>query len=182
LRVDWYSLHNFIVAPIPVSHRDHLTKSTNSQSEGIENQKPSQSPPWNPTPPNSHNKDDDIVDDDDDYVDISDEDTEMRDADTNQSRRPGGSTKDDLDLHRLSANSADHDLDDSSDEEHESMANHPLLSMLTGRMGQRRRGSTHKWDSLHPVTGVLSVGNVDDCTRLEDQVFPEEERCSKEKV
>jgi hypothetical protein len=159
--------------------------STPNQSEGIENQKPdSQSPPWNPTPPNSHNKGGEIVeDDDDDYVDISDEDTEMRDAsESNQSRRPG-STKDDLDLHRLSANSSvDHDLDDSSDEEHESMANHPLLSMLTGRIGQRRRGSAHKWDSLHPVTGVLSVGNVEDCTRLEDEVFPEEERCSKEKV
>lgn len=116
-------------------------------------------------------------DDDEDFVDISDEDTDMRDADADDKPR----TKDDLDLHRLSANS-DHDFDDDSDEEHDSMASHPLLSMLTGRLGGRRRGSTHKWDSLHPVTQVLSVSNVDDCTKLEDQAFPENERCSREKV
>ena len=118
------------------------------------------------------------VDDDDDFVDISDEDTDMREGDVEEIAitRP----RDDLDLHRLSANS-EHDEDD-SDEEHESMANHPLLSMLTGRLGQRRREAPHKWDSLHPVTSVLSVGDVEKCTALENEVFPEEERCSREKV
>ncbi|RMZ86120.1 hypothetical protein DV737_g15, partial [Chaetothyriales sp. CBS 132003] len=45
----------------------------------------------------------------------------------------------------------------------------------------RRRGSSHKWDYLHPVTQVLTVANVDDCTALEADAFPEHERCSREK-
>jgi hypothetical protein len=89
---------------------------------------------------------------------------------------------DDLDLHTFDKADIDPEEDDDSDEEHEHMANHPLLSMLTGRLGPRRRGSTHKWDNLHPVTQVLSVANLEDCTVLEESAFPENERCSREKV
>lgn len=144
-----------------------------SQPNNQENKRPeTDSPPSGPTPASQSAANDD----DDDFVDISDEDTDMQDADAGHRKQP----KDSLDLHRLAGNSDD--LDDDSDEEHDNMASHPLLSMLTGRLGQRRRGSTHKWDRLHPVTGVLSVSNVDDCTELEIEAFPENERCSREKV
>jgi hypothetical protein len=136
---------------------------------------PSSTTPSDP-PPASQS----ALDDDDDFVDISDEDADMRDA--ADDKHPD-SNHNVLDLHRLAANSEDnHDLDDDSDEDQDQMANHPLLSMLTGRLGQRRRGSTHKWDRLHPVTQVLSVANVDDCDKLEIDAFPEQERCSREKV
>lgn len=89
----------------------------------------------------------------------------------------------DLGLQRFGNNLKDvGDEEDDSDDEHDHMANHPLLNMLTGRLNQRRRGSTHKWDRLHPVTQVLSVANVNDCTELEEETFPEHERCSREKV
>jgi hypothetical protein len=114
--------------------------------------------------------------DDEDFVDIEHEDVEMQDT---QHHEPA---HEELGLQRLSANSADNGEDDDSEEEADNMASHPLLSMLTGRLGQRRRGSNHKWDSLHPVTQVLSPANVDDCTELEATAFPEHERCSREKV
>jgi hypothetical protein len=120
----------------------------------------------------------DHQDDDDDFVDISDEDTDMRDGDADADDKQR--TTNALDLHRLAANSED--IDEDSDDEPDNMASHPLLSMLTGRLGQRRRGSTHKWDHLHPVTSVLSVNNVEDCVQLENEAFPENERCSREKV
>ena len=38
-----------------------------------------------------------------------------------------------------------------------------------------------KLDELHPFVQLLSLSNVDDCERLEE-TFPENERCSREKV
>lgn len=152
-----------------------MSSKSQSQADNQEKQKPDHSSSDSVPPSSQPQVPED--DDDDDFVDISDEDTDMRDADADDTQR----SKNDLDLQRL-ATSSNPDLDDSSDDENDSMASHPLLSMLTGRLGQRRRGSTHKWDSLHPVTQVLSAANVDDCTELENQVFPEEERCSREKV
>lgn len=141
-----------------------------SAPNNLENKRPdANSPPSSGPAPASQS-------DDDDFVDISDEDSDMPDTGTDASKR----SRDDLDLRRLAANSEE--IDDDSDEEPENMASHPLLSMLTGRLGQRRRGSAHKWDKLHPVTSVLSAFNADDCTELENQVFPENERCSREKV
>lgn len=140
-----------------------------SQSNNQENEKP-QSPSANNLQADSASKDDD------EFVDIHPEDVEMQDS------GPGNRSIDGLDLHRLAANADTREEEDDSEEEHDHMANHPLLSMLTGRLGQRRRGSVHKWDALHPVTQVLSVANVDDCALLEDSVFPEHERCSREKV
>lgn len=124
---------------------------------------------------NDHHQTDSSSKDDDDFVDIEPEDVDMHESEhTEQSI-------DSLDLQSFSSNIRDPEEED-SDEEHDHMASHPLLSMLTGRLGQRRRGSTHKWDSLHPVTQVLSVANVGDCTELEATAFPEHERCSQEKV
>jgi hypothetical protein len=36
-------------------------------------------------------------------------------------------------------------------------------------------------DELHPFTGVLGLSNTEDCIRVEE-VFPEHERCTREKV
>jgi hypothetical protein len=137
-----------------------------SQSNNQENQKPQA------TSVNNHPTDDD------DFVDIAgeNEDVDMQDPEIAKQ------SIDSLDLHSFSTNEREPIEDEDSDDEHDHMASHPLLSMLTGRLGQRRRGSTHKWDSLHPVSQVLSVANVDDCTELEATAFPEHERCSQEKV
>jgi len=72
--------------------------------------------------------------------------------------------------------------DDSDEDDYDPMANHSLLNMLTGRLGGRRRGSTHKWDYLHPENQALSVFDVDQCAKLEEDAFPPEERASREKV
>lgn len=92
---------------------------------------------------------------------------------------------DELQLQRFGNNleDVDEDMDDDEEEdEHDHIAHHPLLGMLAGRLGQpRRRGSTHKYDHLHPVTSVLTFADVDDCYELE-QSFPENERASREKV
>ncbi len=39
-----------------------------------------------------------------------------------------------------------------------------------------------KRDNLHPYVQTLSISNLEDCVALEDAVFPEHERCSREKV
>ena len=146
-----------------------LGRASQSQSKDQENEKP-QAAPTNSDQTSSSHKDDE------DFVDIDHDDVDMQDT-IHHEPSPDG-----LGLQRLSANSAGSDEDDDSDDEPDHMASHPLLSMLTGRMGQRRRGSNHKWDALHPVTQVLSPANVDDCTQLEEDTFPEHERCSREKV
>lgn len=117
--------------------------------------------------------------DDDEYVDIEHDDIEMHDGEDGDEKH----ASDDLELQRFGGNLDDvGDEDEESDEDHDHMAHHPLLSMLTGRLGQRRRGSTHKYDHLHPENQVLSVANVDECTKLEAQNFPEHERAPREKV
>lgn len=37
-------------------------------------------------------------------------------------------------------------------------------------------------DELHPYTQTLSISDVDSCTKLEEEAFPPNERCSREKV
>lgn len=118
-----------------------------------------------------------------DFVPITHKDFEMQDHDTDESTW----TSQNLDLQRFGNNLQDVDdadavEDDSEDDDHDPMANHPLLNMLSGRLGARRRGSSHKWDHLHPENQALSVSNVDQCTELEEQAFLPEERASREKV
>lgn len=72
--------------------------------------------------------------------------------------------------------------EEDSDEEENAMSHHPLFGMLAGRLGQRRRGSTHKYDKLHPENQVLTLANVQDCVEVENSAFPENERASQEKV
>lgn len=37
-------------------------------------------------------------------------------------------------------------------------------------------------DNLHPYVQTLSLSNLESCVALENAVFPEQERCSREKV
>ena len=37
-------------------------------------------------------------------------------------------------------------------------------------------------DTLHPYVQTLSIADLDSCERLESFCFPQEERCSREKV
>lgn len=41
---------------------------------------------------------------------------------------------------------------------------------------------TNQRDELHPYTSILTLSDVDDCVKLEEAAFPENERCSREKV
>ena len=101
------------------------------------------------------------------------------DASTNTEEK-SPSSQEDLKLTRFDNNLQDPE-DDSDDDEH-AMANHPIFGMLAGRLGQRRRGSSHKYDKLHPENQVLTFGNVEDCVEVENSAFPEHERASREKV
>lgn len=75
------------------------------------------------------------------------------------------------------------DVDDEDEEEEEHSFYRPgLAGFLGGRMMQRNRNSPRRFDNLHPFTQVLSISNVDDCVNLENEVFPESERCSRDKV
>lgn len=141
----------------------------NHQTSNQENEKPPSSTGASKDPSQAHKESDD------DFVDVEHDDADMHDlsADKPQTR--------DLRLQRFGGTAQD--PDDDSEDEHDSIANHPLLGMLAGRLGQRqRRGSTHKYDPLHPENQVLSVSNVEDCVSVENAAFPEHERASKEKV
>ena len=73
-------------------------------------------------------------------------------------------------------------VDDEEEEEEQSFYRPGLAGLLGGRMMQPSRNTAGKFDSLHPFTQVLSISNVDDCVKLENEAFPESERCSREKV
>lgn len=114
----------------------------------------------------------------DDFETVNHEDAQTP-ASSEGANTSGGSTLEDLQLTRF-----DNDLRDPEDDsdDDDAMASHPIFGMLAGRLGQRRRGSTHKYDKLHPENQVLTVNNVDDCVEVENSAFPESERCTREKV
>lgn len=112
---------------------------------------------------------------DEDFETVSHEDATPNSG--KASSRPAG---EDLRLQRFDNDLRDVEDDDSDDDEH-AMAHHPIFGMLAGRLGQRRRGSTHKYDKLHPENQVLTISNLNDCVEVET-AFPEHERCSREKV
>jgi hypothetical protein len=101
------------------------------------------------------------------------------------------SSDSELALHRMSANNNSHPfvqgmgmgMDDDDDD---SSPLHPLMSRLQNRLLSRNtninRASSSKFDSLHPYTSILSLADVDQCVELESSAFPENERCSREKV
>lgn len=74
------------------------------------------------------------------------------------------------------------DLDENGDDGEHSFYRPGLAGLLGGRMLPRNRGPAGKFDNLHPFTQVLSISNVADCVKLENDSFPQNERCSKEKV
>ena len=39
-----------------------------------------------------------------------------------------------------------------------------------------------KRDELHPYTQTLKLSDIDACVRLEEETFPPQERCTREKV
>ncbi|ETI27292.1 hypothetical protein G647_09482 [Cladophialophora carrionii CBS 160.54] len=138
----------------------------------------------NPTPAKLNARSGQASQDEDGFVDIQPDDVEMHDSDSDAAAPPQEPSFESLDLQRLSHSDKAEEApeeDEDSEDEHDIMANHPLLNMLTGRLGQRRRGSSHKWDHLHPENQALSVSNVDQCTSLEEEAFPPEERASREK-
>lgn len=51
---------------------------------------------------------------------------------------------------------------------------------MVASMGQQESNS--KRDEVHPYTQSLSVSDVESCTRLEEECFPPNERCTREKV
>lgn len=118
----------------------------------------------------------------DGFIDIQHGDVEMHHSHPDDDLNP---SSDPLELRRAGHSEEVYeavDEDDDSDDDRDLMANHPLLNMLTGRLGARRRGSVHKWDRLHPENQSLSVFDVDQCSSLENEAFPPEERASREKV
>lgn len=44
------------------------------------------------------------------------------------------------------------------------------------------RAKTNERNGLHPYVQTLSLENLESCVQLENAVFPEQERCSKDKV
>lgn len=113
----------------------------------------------------------------DEFENVSHEDAQTP---ANLDNQTTTTAQDDLQLTRF-----DNDLreaEDDSDDDDSAMAHHPFLGMLAGRLGQRRRGSTHKYDKLHPENQVLTIANVNDCVEVEHGAFPENERASREKV
>ncbi|KAK6384833.1 hypothetical protein LTS17_002396 [Exophiala oligosperma] len=126
---------------------------------------------------------DQSVQEEDGFIDIHHADVDMPDSEADDATHSSTAPHE---LQRFTNNLEDpddavDDQDDDSEDEHDAMANHPLLSMLTGRLGARRRGSSHEWDHLHPENQALSVANADECFSVEESVFPPEERASREK-
>ncbi|KIW32977.1 uncharacterized protein PV07_04483 [Cladophialophora immunda] len=122
--------------------------------------------------------------DEDGFIDIHPEDVEMQDSDSDAVAPPPKAPSDPLELQRISHSDKAEEVpeeEDDSEDDRDFMANHPLLNMLTGRLGARRRGSSHKWDRLHPENQALSVSDVDQCTSLEEAAFSPEERATREK-
>lgn len=79
------------------------------------------------------------------------------------------------------------DAEDIEDDEEEGETDSPfhrpgLAGLFGGRIMQRSRNTPREYDHLHPFSQVLSISNVDDCVKLENEVFPVSERCSREKV
>ena len=44
------------------------------------------------------------------------------------------------------------------------------------------RAKINQRNGMHPYVQTLSISNLESCVALENAVFPEEERCSREKV
>lgn len=116
----------------------------------------------------------------DDFETVNHEDALAPGTNAGAGSSPGAPSSDDLQLTRFDNDLRDVEEDDSDDDD--AMASHPIFGMLAGRLGQRRRGSTHKYDRLHPENQILTRANVEDCVDVENSAFPENERCSREKV
>ena len=79
---------------------------------------------------------------------------------------------------RENANSS---LPSEGDEEDFVAVDHEDLEDYTWSFQPQPRPSRSRLDQLHPFVQLLSLANVDDCVKVEE-AFPENERCTREKV
>ena len=53
---------------------------------------------------------------------------------------------------------------------------------MSAQQLRTNRAKINQKNDMHPYVQTLSISNLESCVALENAVFPEEERCSKEKV
>ena len=53
---------------------------------------------------------------------------------------------------------------------------------MTAQQLRSNRAKINQRNDMHPYVQTLSISNLESCVALENAVFPEEERCSREKV
>ena len=51
-----------------------------------------------------------------------------------------------------------------------------------GTMFDQLANRNEKLDELHPYTNTLKLSDIESCVRLEEETFPPQERCTREKV
>ena len=98
--------------------------------------------------------------------------------------RPAPPPKDTADEDFVPVNHEDvEEVDEGEDDESEmERVLRPFLG-LQRQMVQRGGGAdAAKFGDLHPYTQILNVSDVDQCVELENAAFPENERCSRDKV
>ena len=53
---------------------------------------------------------------------------------------------------------------------------------MSAQQLRTNRAKINQRNDMHPYVQTLSISNLESCVALENAVFPEEERCSREKV
>ena len=53
---------------------------------------------------------------------------------------------------------------------------------MSAQQLRNNRVKINQRNDMHPYVQTLSISNLESCVALENAVFPEEERCSREKV
>ena len=53
---------------------------------------------------------------------------------------------------------------------------------LSAQQLRANRAKINQRNDMHPYVQTLSISNLESCVALENAVFPEEERCTREKV
>ena len=58
----------------------------------------------------------------------------------------------------------------------------PMSMSMSAQQMRINRAKINQRNDIHPYVQTLSISNLESCVALENTVFPEEERCSREKV
>lgn len=61
-------------------------------------------------------------------------------------------------------------------------AMHKGTSLQTSFQLRNRGGGNKELNDLHPYVQTLTIADLESCVALENAAFPEQERCSREKV